>query len=81
MRPPRPERTSWAWGVRTGELCPGGIWGRGGILLLALLEELTEAEEWKLLPPPPPLLETADEEGSGGDIDLLMVEKSVRQID
>lgn len=33
MRPPRPERTSWAWGVRIVPEWPGGIWGRGGVLL------------------------------------------------
>jgi len=44
------------------------------MLLLAMLEELTEDEEWKLLPTP-------DLEESGGDIDLLMANKSVRRID
>ncbi|KAL7525600.1 hypothetical protein ACHAWF_001662 [Thalassiosira exigua] len=29
IRPPRPERTSWGWGVRTGPRCPGGTLGTG----------------------------------------------------
>ena len=52
MRPPRPERTSWGWGVRTGPVWPGGTDGLGGTLGLSEAWAASSAEEvvWGGLP-------------------------------